>query len=81
VLPGARITGNVIAGANPSWYPPGNEYPSMEEFRRQFVSWARRDYRLQMDSPWIKAATDGRPVGADLRAQSRAPTAGRVRGR
>jgi hypothetical protein len=73
VLPGAEIRGNVIAGANPSRYPPGNLYPSMEEFRRQFVNFGGRDYRLALDSPWEKGGTDGRPIGADLRAQARAP--------
>jgi len=70
-LPGARIAGNVIAGANSSWYPPGNQFPSMEEFRRQFVNFRGRDFRLLTDSPWLKGGIDGRPIGADLRAQGR----------
>jgi len=76
-LPGAQITGNVIAGANPNWYPPGNLFPSMEEFQRQFVNFAGRDFRLIASSPWMKAATDGRPIGADFHAISRVP--GRAR--
>lgn len=72
-LPGARIVGNVIAGANPSWYPPGNLFPSMEEFRRQFVDFDGGDFRLGLSSPWTHGSADSRPVGADLRARSRAP--------
>jgi hypothetical protein len=73
VLPGSRITANVIAGGNEASYPPGNMFPSMQEFRRQFVNADNRDYRLLADSPWLKAATDGRPLGSDLRAIARVP--------
>ncbi len=66
-LPGARISGNVIAGGNPSWYPPGNLFPSMQEFRRQFIDFSNSDFRLLPDSPWTKGATDGQAIGADLR--------------
>lgn len=73
VLPGARISGNVIAGGNASVYPPGNLFPSMDEFRSQFVDFARGDYRLKLDSPWINGGLDGRPLGADLRVRARVP--------
>jgi hypothetical protein len=76
-MPGARISGNVIAGGNPSWYPAGNLFPSLDELRRQFVNFAAHDFRLLTDSAWMKAGTDGRTLGADIRAQSRVP--GRVR--
>ncbi|HUR33049.1 MAG TPA: right-handed parallel beta-helix repeat-containing protein [Vicinamibacterales bacterium] len=72
-LPGARISGNVIAGGNPAWYPAGNLFPSMEEFRKQFVNVEGHDYRLLAGSPWIRGALDGRPIGADFRAVSRVP--------
>ena len=72
-LPGARIAGNVIAGANASWYPQGNVFPSMAEFRAAFVNPSARDYRLTTGHAWSTAGTDGRPVGADLRAQARNP--------
>lgn len=74
VLPGARISGNVIAGGNESAMPPGNLFPSMEEFRRQFVNFRGRDYRLKDDSPWVKSGSDGRPIGADLRTRARVPS-------
>ncbi|MBS1817919.1 MAG: glycosyltransferase [Acidobacteria bacterium] len=76
-LPGARIVGNVIAGGNPAWYPSGNLFPSVDEFRAQFVDAAAGDFRLQPQSPWTKQGTDGRPLGADLRAQARNPASAR----
>ncbi len=72
-LPGARITGNVIAGGNPAWYPGGNLFPSMDEFRRQFVDFDGRDFRLRTDSAWNTGAPGGRPLGADLRTIARVP--------
>ncbi len=72
-LPGARITGNVIAGGDASWYPTGNRFPSMAEFRAAFVNPAARDFRLVVGHAWGTAGTDGRPIGADLRAVSRNP--------
>jgi hypothetical protein len=65
-LPGSRILANVIAGGNGSVYPPGNRFPSMEEFRRQFVNFAGGDFRLVSDSDWIGAGIDGRDLGARL---------------
>jgi len=72
-LPGSRITANVIAGGNPDWYPPGNLFPSMDEFRRQFVNFAGKDFRLISNSPWMKGGSDGRPMGADFHAINRTP--------
>jgi hypothetical protein len=72
-LPGARIASNVIAGGNGSIYPSGNQFPSMNDFRRQFIDFAGHDFRLLADSPWMKAGSDGRPLGADLRARMRVP--------
>jgi hypothetical protein len=72
-LPGARVTSNVIAGGNSGWYPPGNQFPSMEEFRQQFTNFAGHDYRLRANSPWLTGASDGRAIGVDFRAVSRVP--------
>jgi hypothetical protein len=71
-LPGAVIAGNVIAGGNASAYPAGNLFPSVDEFRRQFVDFAGRDFRLVPRSPWREKSRDGRALGADL---SRLPAA------
>lgn len=65
-LPGAQITKNVIAGGNSRAYPPGNLFPSLEDFRGQFVSFAAHDYVLVPSSPWRGSGTDGRDLGADV---------------
>jgi len=65
-LPGAVITHNVLAGGKASAYPAGNLFPSLEEFRSQFVDVAARDCRLTPASAWLHAASDGRALGADL---------------
>lgn len=65
-LPGAVIVSNVIAGGNPDWYPPGNFFPSVAEFRRQFVDFDKGDFRLRPSSSWLRASTTGGPVGSDL---------------
>jgi hypothetical protein len=65
-LPGAVITGNVIAGGNGSAYPSGNTFPSVGEFRRQFVAFDRHDYHLMPRSSWLGAGSDGRDPGANL---------------
>ena len=63
-LPGAKIAGNVIAGGLSRLYPPGNLFPDIAEFRRQFVNFGERDYRLTASSPWRRAGLDGRDLGA-----------------
>jgi hypothetical protein len=65
-LPGAQITRNVMAGGNRNRYPPGNLFPDVEEFRRQFAAFGAGDYRLVPSSPWRGAGTDGRDLGAAL---------------
>ncbi len=72
-LAGANVTSNVLAGGNRSVYPPGNLFPSVDEFRQQFVDYAGHDFRLVPRSPWAHAATDGRSLGADLASMSRTP--------
>jgi hypothetical protein len=59
-LPGATITGNVIAGGKASVYPPGNLFPSLEELRKQLDG-----YRLVRSGSWGRVSTDGRAPGAD----------------
>ena len=65
-LPGASITRNVLAGGRSSAYPPGNLFPSIGEFRQQFVNFDARDYRLAPGSAWRGGGLDGRDLGADL---------------
>lgn len=66
-----EIRRNVLAGAQPSLYPPDNFFPSVEEFFRQFVDPSNHDYRLQPASRFRTAATDGSMVGADVEAITR----------
>ncbi|OLC42647.1 MAG: hypothetical protein AUH43_22100 [Acidobacteria bacterium 13_1_40CM_65_14] len=59
-LPGATITRNVIAGGKASAYPSGNLFPSVDDVRKQLAG-----YRLVASSPWRRAGTDGRDLGAN----------------
>jgi hypothetical protein len=65
-LSGSTIAANVIAGGNRSVYPPGNFFPSMDDFHSQFVDFTGHDFRVRPGSPWLTAATDGRSLGADM---------------
>jgi Right handed beta helix region len=53
--PGAIVTGNVIAGAVASRYPPGNLYPPVTDFPLQFVDLAGGNYHLLPTSTWAGA--------------------------
>jgi hypothetical protein len=65
-LPGSIITANVLEGGDRRLYPPGNLFPTQEEFKRQFVDFSGHDFRLKPDSAWVKAGIDGRGLGALL---------------
>jgi hypothetical protein len=71
-LPGSKITGNVFGGGDQSLYPPGNLFPSMNDFRSQFVDFGNHDYRLTSGSKWLRGSTDGRAIGANVAAVPRA---------
>jgi GT2 family glycosyltransferase len=66
-LPGAVIRRNVMAGGNPSFYPPDNFFPSSLN-DVQFVNQASGNFRLASTSQFHGKATDGRDPGADLDA-------------
>src|SRR5262249_25311388 len=68
-FPASEIVSNVIADADPGRYPRGNRFPSSPEFRAQFVSYETGDYRLIATSPWRRAGSDGRDLGADIEAE------------
>src|SRR5262249_5980948 len=61
-FPGARILGNIIAGADAGSYPSGNFYPATLN-AVGFVDLAGRNYALNANSPYIRSATDGTAVG------------------
>jgi hypothetical protein len=54
----------VIAEGDPSKYPAGNQFPSLAQFKSQFLSYATGDYHLLANSPWLRAGTDGAGLGA-----------------
>ena len=62
-FPASTIEGNVIADGDAARYPRGNRFPSTAEFRRQFVSYVRGDYRLVDGSSWRRAGTDREDLG------------------
>ncbi len=66
-FPGAVFLKNVVVGATPSFYPPGNFFPTSME-KVGFVDLAGGNYRLGVSSPYKKAGTDGRDIGADIDA-------------
>ena len=55
-FPGAKFAGNVIADGDPSRYPPGNEFPSMQELCKAVASCESHDYRLKPDAKWHAGA-------------------------
>ena len=57
---------NVLAGGDPSRYPPDNLFPSVAELMADFVDSAHDDYRLRATSRFSAAATDGSMLGANL---------------
>jgi len=66
-FPDGVITANVLAGGNASKYTvTGNWFPSVDTFLAQFLSPATGDYSLVAGSPYLKAGTDGKDLGADL---------------
>ncbi len=73
--PGAIFTNNAIFGGGAAGsYPPGNLFPA-DVAAVGFVDFAGSDFSLAMDSSLAKAASDGKPVGADI-AALRAAVAG-----
>ncbi|HEY1912079.1 MAG TPA: hypothetical protein VGG73_14230 [Vicinamibacterales bacterium] len=65
-FPASTFAGNVIADGDASRYPSHNQFPSSDQFRAQFVSYASADYRLIPASSWRHAGTDGLDLGADV---------------
>jgi hypothetical protein len=69
-LPGAIITGNVIANAyapNKPFYPPGNFFPNTYN-DVGFVDYNNSNYQLASNSPYKNRASDGTDPGADINA-------------
>jgi len=73
-FPGAVFLKNVVVGAAPSLYPANNFFPASLD-KVGFVNLAGGNYRLAASSPYKKAGTDGRDIGADIDALPPPPTA------
>jgi hypothetical protein len=63
---GDEFRRNVLAGGDPSRYPPDNLFPSVAELMADFVDSAHDDYRLRTTSRFRAAATDGSMLGANM---------------
>jgi hypothetical protein len=66
-FPRSQFFGSVIAGANPASYPGGNFYPA-DLATVGFINLAGGNYRLSTSSPYVRSATDGMDVGANIDA-------------
>ena len=57
-MPGAIVTGNVLAGGSASRYPPGNFFPTVAAWQAEFVDFAGGDYHLRPGSPYTGRGAD-----------------------
>lgn len=67
-FPGSTIAYNVLAGGVSSSYPPGNRFPTTQEWFASFVGFATADYRLLPSSSFYGAGAGGSVPGASLGA-------------
>jgi hypothetical protein len=65
--PGAVFSTNAIIGGNPSLYPAGNLFPASPSAVR-FADFSEGKYQLAPSSRYRKEGTDGKDLGADIRA-------------
>jgi hypothetical protein len=70
-LPGVVFTKNVLAGGLSNIYPPNNFFPAVLEDAR-FVNPDNGVYRLASDSPYRLAGSDGKDLGCDFDALTKA---------
>jgi len=64
-FPGAIFRNNAIIGGYGPRYPAGNFFPATPD-QVGFANYANANYALSTTSPYIAAATDGTPLGADV---------------
>jgi hypothetical protein len=76
--PGAVFSTNAIIGGNPSLYPAGNLFPASPS-AVGFADLSEGKYQLAPSSRYRKKGTDGKDLGADIRALD-AAIAGAVEG-
>jgi hypothetical protein len=61
-----EVRRNVIAGGDPSRYPPDNLFPTVAQLMAEFIDSAHDDYRLRPTSSLRTAGTDGSMLGANM---------------
>jgi hypothetical protein len=65
-FPGGLFKGNVIAGGQASRYPVDNFYPeTLDEVK--FIDQPNDNYRLKNSSPYRRAGTNGKDIGANIK--------------
>jgi hypothetical protein len=72
-FPGYRFEKNVLVGADPSLYPPGNFFPTSST-DVGFVDLAGGKYRLASSSAYRNAGSDGKDIGVDFNVLEAATT-------
>jgi hypothetical protein len=65
-FPDAEFDHNVLAGAKPSLYPPGNAFPSVADLMLEFMGPEEGDFRLKAGSKFLTAGADGGAIGAPV---------------
>lgn len=71
-FPGVDFRSNAIGGGDPRLYPSGNLFVSAEEFDAEFQNAKTGDFRLRANSRFRGRASDGKDLGADIAALTRA---------
>jgi hypothetical protein len=74
-FPGSSFARNAVVGGLASNFPADNYYPSALG-AVGFVDLANRNYVLAPGTPYVRAGTDGKDVGADFTAMAAAMAAG-----
>ena len=80
-FPGRRVARNVLAGGESRLYPPDNLFPSMQEFRRQFVDFdgatsgscptVRGRAPEPTGAPWAPTSLGSQSAGDPIRVPGR----------
>ena len=73
-FPGSSFARNAVVGGLASNFPADNYYPSALA-AVGFVDLANRNYALAPGTPYVRAGTDGKDVGADFTAMAAAMAA------
>jgi hypothetical protein len=72
--PGAIVLHNAIGGADPRFYPVGNDYPTMRQWLAGFVNAAGGDYRLASTNLSREAGIDRTDIGVNFTTLNAAMT-------